>query len=130
MMEQWRHNGESFFLIVESCGIVWKTEFIKQLSEVYPHAYIALIMDNAIWHSLKPWIFQTISTLLLFSPDKPGSKSLEHVWVEIHKHGFKNKAFKLLDSAIDKLQEVIQGLHWSVLKIIGNQEGASSAYFD
>lgn len=51
MMEQWRHNGESFFLIVESCGIAWKTEFIKQLSEVYPHAYIALIMDNAIWHS-------------------------------------------------------------------------------
>ena len=45
---------------------------------------------------------------------------LEQVWAEIRKRGFKNKVFKTLEDVIDKLQEVILSLHWSVLKSIVN----------
>ncbi|MGT2927861.1 IS630 family transposase, partial [Streptococcus danieliae] len=41
---------------------------------------------------------------------------------EIRKRGFKNKAFKTLEEVIDKLQEVIQNLHWSDLKSIVHRE--------
>ena len=43
---------------------------------------------------------------------------IEKVWKEIRKRCCKNKAFQTLESVIDKLQEVIQGLEKSVLKII------------
>ena len=39
---------------------------------------------------------------------------LEQVWAEIRKRGFKNKMFKTLNEVIDKLQEVIRSLHWTV----------------
>ena len=41
---------------------------------------------------------------------------IEQVWKEIQKRGFKNKDFQTLESVIDKLQEVIQGLEKSILK--------------
>ena len=41
--------------------------------------------------------------------------SIEQVWKEIRKRGFKNKAFQTLEAVIDKLQEVIQGLEKSIL---------------
>ena len=41
---------------------------------------------------------------------------IEQVWKEIQKRGFKNKACQTLESVIDKLQEVIQGLEKSILK--------------
>lgn len=43
---------------------------------------------------------------------------LEQVWAEIRKRGFKNKMFKTLNEVIDKLQEVIRSLHWTVLNSI------------
>jgi len=39
---------------------------------------------------------------------------LEQVWAEIRKRGIKNKMFKTLNEVIDKLQEVIRSLHWTV----------------
>lgn len=43
---------------------------------------------------------------------------LEQVWAEIRKRGFKNKMFKTLNEVIDKLQEVIRSLNWTVLLFI------------
>lgn len=51
-------------------------------------------------------------------PDTPEMNPIEQVWAEIRKRGFKNKAFKSLNEVIDKLQEVIQELDWSILKSI------------
>ncbi|MGT2674498.1 IS630 family transposase, partial [Streptococcus rupicaprae] len=36
---------------------------------------------------------------------------------------------KTLEEVIDKLQEVIQGLHWSVLKSIVNRRWTANIYF-
>ncbi|MHB9782110.1 IS630 family transposase, partial [Streptococcus sp. 10F2] len=48
----------------------------------------------------------------------PEMNPIEQVWGEIRKRGFKNKAFQTLESVIDKLQEVIQGLGKTTLKSI------------
>ena len=63
------------------------------------------------------------------SPYTPEMNPIEQVWSEIRKLGFKNKAFKTLEDVIDKLQEVIQGLYWSVLKSIINRRWLSDIYF-
>ena len=52
----------------------------------------------------------------LIPPYAPEMNSIEQVWKEIRKRGFKNKAFQTLEAVIDKLQEVIQGLEKTVLK--------------
>ena len=49
-------------------------------------------------------------------PYTPEMNPIEQVWKEIRKRGFKNKACQTLETVIDKLQEVIQGLEKSVLK--------------
>ncbi|MBV1944088.1 hypothetical protein JOA01_04810 [Streptococcus parasuis] len=54
---------------------------------------------------------------------------LEQVWAEIRKRGFKNKVFRTLEEVIDKLQEVILSLHWSVLKSIVNRRWTRDIYF-
>ena len=48
----------------------------------------------------------------------PEMNPIEQVWAEIRKRGFEKKMFKTLNEVIDKLQEVIRSLHWTVLKSI------------
>lgn len=106
-------TGESFFLIASACNTAWMNEFLKQLSEAYPHDYIVLVMDNAVWHKSKTLVIPYNIELTFIPPYTPEMNPIEQVWAEIRKRGFKT-----LEEVIDKLQEVIQGLHWSVLKSI------------
>ncbi|HET2393217.1 TPA: IS630 family transposase, partial [Streptococcus pneumoniae] len=46
---------------------------------------------------------------------------IEQVWKEIHKRGFKNKAFRTLEDVMNQLQDVIQGLEKEVIKSIVNR---------
>ncbi|WP_449458154.1 transposase [Streptococcus suis] len=75
-------------------------------------------MDNAVWHKSRTLEKPANIDFTFIPPYTPEMNPIEQVWVEIRKRGFKNKAFKTLDDVIDKLQEVIQSLHWSVLKTI------------
>ena len=97
-------TGDSFFLIAGGCNTEWTNEFLRKVSQSYPDDYMLLVMDNAIWHKQVPYT--------------PEMNPIEQVWKEIRKLCFKNKAFQTLEAVIDKLQEVIQGLEKSVLKII------------
>lgn len=112
------HTGESFFIIAGGCNTDWMNAFLKQLSEAYPNDYILLVMDNAVWHKSRTLEKPANIGFTFIPPYTPEMNPIEQVWAEIRKRGFKNKAFKTLDDVIDKLQEVIQSLHWSVLKTI------------
>lgn len=70
-----------------------------------------------------------IYPLILASRNFGKNIPLEQVWAEIRKRGFKNKVFKTLEEVIDKLQEVILSLHWSVLKSIVNRRWTRDIYF-
>ncbi|WP_083201807.1 IS630 family transposase [Streptococcus himalayensis] len=112
------HTGESFFIIAGGCNTDWMNEFLRQLSQAYPNDYILLVMDNAVWHKSRTLEKPTNIGFEFIPPYTPEMNPIEQVWAEIRKRGFKNKAFKTLDDVINKLQEVIQRLHWSVLKPI------------
>ncbi|MGT2826841.1 IS630 family transposase [Streptococcus himalayensis] len=112
------HTGESFFIIAGGCNTDWMNEFLRQLSQAYPNDYILLVMDNAVWHKSRTLEKPTNIGFEFIPPYTPEMNPIEQVWAEIRKRGFKNKAFKTLDDVINKLQEVIQCLHWSVLKPI------------
>ncbi len=111
-------TGESFFMIAGGCNTDWMNEFLRQLSLAYPNDYILLVMDNAIWHKSKTLEKPSHIGFEFIPPYTPEMNPIEQVWAEIRKRGFKNKAFKSLNEVIDKLQEVIQGLDWSILKSI------------
>lgn len=51
-------------------------------------------------------------------PYTPDMNPIGQVWAEIRKRGFKNKMLTTLNDVIDRLQEVIRGLHWTALKSI------------
>lgn len=76
-------------------------------------------MDNAIWYKSSTLEIPSNIELAFIPPYTPEMNPIEQVWKEIRKRGFKNKDFQTLEAVIDKLQEVIQGLEKSVLKIIG-----------
>ena len=101
-------TGERFFLIAGACNTAWMNEFLKQLSEAYPHDYIVLVMDNAVWHKSKTLVIPANIELTFIPPYTPEMTPIEQVWAESRKRGVKNRAFKTLDEVIDKLQEVIQ----------------------
>ena len=75
-------------------------------------------MDNAIWHKSKTLEKPSNIGFEFIPPYTPEMNPIEQVWAEIRKRCFKNKAFKSLNEVIDKLQEVIRGLDWSILKSI------------
>ncbi|HFR3672384.1 TPA: IS630 family transposase, partial [Streptococcus suis] len=49
-------------------------------------------------------------------------------WAEIRKRGFKNRAFQTLESVIDKLQEIIQGLDSETIKSIVHRKWICSDF--
>ena len=49
-------------------------------------------------------------------------RKFEEAKERLRKRGFKNKAFKTLDDVINKLQEVIRELDWSILKPIVSRQ--------
>lgn len=116
------HTGESCFMIGGGCNTDWMNEFLKQLSEAYPNDYILLVMDNAVWHKSRTLEKPSNIGFEFIPPYTPEMNPIEQVWAEIRKRGFKNKAFKTLEDVMDKLQEVIQSLHWSDLKSIVHRE--------
>lgn len=116
------HTGESFFIIAWGCNTDWMNVFLKQLSEAYPDDYILLVMDNAVWHKSST-LEKPHNIGFEFIPSyTPELNPIEQVWAEIRKRGFKNKAFKTLDDVINKLQEVIRELDWSILKPIVSRQ--------
>lgn len=86
-------------------------------------------MDNAIWYKSRSLVIPNNIGYAFIPPYTLEMNPIEQVWAEIHKRGFKNRAFKTLDDVIDKLQSVIQALHWSDLKTIVQRKW-TSAIFD
>ncbi len=81
------------------------TESLRQLSVIYPDAYIILVMDSAVWHKSQTLDILENIEFSFIPPYTPEMNPIEQVWAEIRKRGFKNKVFRTLNEVIDKLQE-------------------------
>ena len=93
-------TGDSFFLIAGGCNTEWTNEFLRQVSQAYPDDYMLLVMDNAIWHKSTTLEIPSNVELAFIPPYTPEMNSIEQVWKEIRKRGFKNKAFQTLEAVI------------------------------
>ncbi|MDT6079133.1 IS630 family transposase [Streptococcus pneumoniae] len=116
------HTGESFFLIAGGCNTEWMNAFLEELSQAYPDDYFLLVMDNAIWHKSSTLKIPTNIGFAFIPPYTPEMNPIEQVLKEIHKRGFKNKAFRTLEDVMNQLQDVIQGLEKEVIKSIVNRK--------
>mgnify|MGYP001688841427 CR=1 FL=1 len=122
------HTGQSFFIIAGGCNTEWMNEFLRGLSEQFPDEYIVLVMDNAVWHKSRNLVIPHNIEFAFIPPYTPEMNPIEQVWAEIRKRGFKNKMFTTLNDVIDKLQEVIRGLRWDVLKSIVHRKWISAIF--
>ena len=122
------HTGDAFFIIAGGCNSDWMNAFLRQLSAAYPDDYMILVMDNVAWHKSQTLMIPENIEFVFIPPYTPEMNPIEQVWAEIRKRGFKNRAFKTLNEVIDKLQEVIQNLHWSDLKSIVRRKWAVSDF--
>ncbi len=103
-------------------------EFLRQLSKAYPDDYIILVMDNAIWHKSQALEITDNIEFTFIPPYTPEINPIEQAWAEIRKRGFKNRAFQTLESVIDKLQEIIQGLDSETIKSIVHRKWVYSDF--
>lgn len=85
-------------------------------------------MDNAIWHKSRALEVPPNIQFAFIPPYTPDMNPIEQVWAEIRKRGFKNRAFQTLESVIDKLQEIIQGLDSETLKSIVHRKWICSDF--
>lgn len=122
------HIQGNLSIIASGCNTAWMNEFLRQLSKAYPDDHIILVMDNAIWHKSQALEIPDNIEFTFIPPYTPEMNPIEQVWAEIRKRGFKNRAFQTLESVIDKLQEIIQGLDSETLKSIVHRKWICSDF--
>ena len=88
--------------------------FLEELSQVYSDDYLLLVIDNAIWHKSSTLKIPSNIGFTFIPPHTPEMNPIEQVCKEIRKRGFKNKAFRTLEDAI-------QGLEKEMIKSIVNR---------
>ncbi len=115
--------------LLGDCNTHWPNEFLKPLSAAYPHDYILLVIDNAVWHKSSRLDNPANISFEFTSPYTPEVNPIEQVWTEIHKRSFQNKTLKTLDDVMKKFQEVIQGLEQSLKKTIVHRQWLQKVSF-
>jgi len=103
-------TGDSCYIIAPKCNTEWMNAFLKVLSDMYPHDYLLVPVDNASWHKSKGLIVPENITLFYLPPYTPEMNPIEQIWKEVRKDGFKNTMFNSLDDVVDKLSVSLMSL--------------------
>ena len=78
--------------------------FLNELSlQVKDNRHIALIMDNAGWHTAKELSVPKNITLIPLPPYSPELNAVEQVWRWMKSHYLSNCNFKDYDDIVDKV---------------------------
>ncbi|MRN60413.1 hypothetical protein GJU89_15800 [Brucella sp. 09RB8918] len=67
--------------------------------------HVALIVDNAGWHTSRNLKIPENITLIPLPAYSPELNSMEQVWQWIKRHFLSNMCFKSYDEIVDKLQQ-------------------------
>lgn len=110
-------DGDGFFMVLEKCNAENMSLYLKNLSERYEDELILLCLDKASYHTSTILLIVPKNIKLFFLPTKtPEMNPVELVWREIRKRGFKNQVFATIKAVIDRLNEIISGLTYEVIK--------------
>jgi len=66
------------------------------VSKAYPDDFILLVADGAAWHKSKTMQIPQNIEIFPLPPYTSEMNSIEQIWKEIRKQGFKNEIFKTL----------------------------------
>ena len=115
-------TGDSFSLILPYCNTACMNVYLRELSQAYPNDSILLAMDGASWHRAKRAQIPSNIQILIIPPYTPKMNSIEQIWKEIRKRGFKNELFSTLEKVVDRLCDTINTRSTTVIKSITGRD--------
>ena len=99
-------TGESFGLILPDTNSDSMTIFLKALSQsLREGCHIALILDNAGWHTSKKLCIPQNITLIPLPAYSPELNAMEQIWEWLRNHYFSNQHYKNYEQILDQANE-------------------------
>ena len=78
-------------------------QFLGELSlRIEPERHVALIVDNAGWHTAKELIIPTNITLIALPSYSPELNAMEQIWQWIKNHFLSNQNYSNYKNIVDK----------------------------
>ena len=94
-------TGESFALILPYANTQAMNKFLGDLSlTIQGNRHIALLMDNAGWHSAKKLTVPSNITLIPLPPYSPELNAMEQVWEWIKNHFLSNQCYGVYEDIV------------------------------
>ncbi len=105
-------TGENYSMIAPVNNTEAMNEFLKIVSDQYPHYRIVMTLDGAGWHTSRQLVLPENIRLLKLPPYSPELNPTEHIWDYIREQkGFNNYTFKSLDDVEDNLSKALLEVH-------------------
>lgn len=96
-------TGQSCALILPYANTDSMNQFLGELSlGVEYERHVALIVDNASWHTAKKLIIPTNITLIPLPPYAPELNAMEQIWQWVKNHFLSNQNYTDYKNIVDK----------------------------
>lgn len=80
---------------------------LKHLPDTYNEDKIILICDGTPWYKSKTLGVPQTIRIVYIPPYTPKMNSVEQIWKEIRKRGFRNGIFKTFEKVVDRFCDTI-----------------------
>lgn len=78
--------------------------FLQQLStQIKVGKHVALVLDNAGWHTANKLVIPENITLIPLPPYSPELNAMEQVWEWIKKHHLSNQCYENYEAIVEKV---------------------------
>lgn len=96
-------TGQSCALILPYANTDSMNRFLEELSSaIEPERHVALLVDNAGWHTAKKLSVPSNITLIPLPPYAPELNAMEQVWEWIKNHFLSNQHYRDYEAIVDK----------------------------
>ena len=96
-------TGKSFALILPYANTQAMTRFLEELSlTIESGRHIALLTDNAGWHTAKKLTIPRNITLISLPPYAPELNAMEQIWQWIKNHFLSNQCYGVYEDIVNK----------------------------
>lgn len=96
-------TGQSFALILPYTNTESMNRFLAELSSEIEHGrHVALVIDNAGWHTAKELNVPSNITLIPLPPYSPELNAMEQIWQWIKSHFLSNQYYENYAAIVDK----------------------------
>ncbi len=121
-------TGESCFLVMPYCNTDCMNVFLNELSLTYPDDKIVLVCDGAVWHKSSGLVIPKNIKIIFIPPYTPEMNTIEQIWKEIRKRGFKNEVFQTLEKVVERLCDTICSLSKDTIMSITGRDWILSIF--